>query len=266
MPVDTTLIAPVSFDAERRVDQDLPCVACDYNLRTRHEDAACPECGAAVASSVRAWLLAGHSVKYLNRLWHALLCFAVGMLLWNGLLVLVAFNFSVSVIVAVMLLIPASIFVICGAWLGLGPDADQRERLRIGVMLRRLARWGVLLGPVLFFVVKYVHDAYAISYLSRLVMFPVFYLMPASVMLGMLYLALIARRLAGRALRWTQITFAALGLLTICSLLLTDTVSTLYVFYSSMQVTMDAFHQLMITLRVTLHWALLAVSFGLVEV
>ena len=34
-----------------RVDQDLPCVSCGYNLRTLDMRAACPECGTRVFRS-----------------------------------------------------------------------------------------------------------------------------------------------------------------------------------------------------------------------
>lgn len=37
-----------------RLDRDLPCAQCRYNLRTMRTDASCPECGHAVAASIEA--------------------------------------------------------------------------------------------------------------------------------------------------------------------------------------------------------------------
>ncbi|MEO1237336.1 MAG: hypothetical protein AAFX76_11165 [Planctomycetota bacterium] len=39
---------PVRLDAEGRIDNDVHCPACDYNLRMQRVEGACPECGAAV--------------------------------------------------------------------------------------------------------------------------------------------------------------------------------------------------------------------------
>ncbi|MHC4695721.1 MAG: hypothetical protein ACYTFA_03145 [Planctomycetota bacterium] len=36
---------------DRRVDIDLPCISCNYNLRTLRVDGVCPECGEAVAET-----------------------------------------------------------------------------------------------------------------------------------------------------------------------------------------------------------------------
>jgi hypothetical protein len=38
---------------EVRVPEDLACIRCGYNLRTLREDGVCPECGDAVAESLR---------------------------------------------------------------------------------------------------------------------------------------------------------------------------------------------------------------------
>jgi len=37
------------------MDFDLPCIKCQYNLRSLARDAACPECGSSVANSVLPW-------------------------------------------------------------------------------------------------------------------------------------------------------------------------------------------------------------------
>jgi hypothetical protein len=46
----------VEYDAEGRIDQDLSCFQCDYNVRMMLADGQCPECGASVHESARiAW-------------------------------------------------------------------------------------------------------------------------------------------------------------------------------------------------------------------
>lgn len=42
----------VALDEQLRVNQDLPCGECGYNLRTMHVESSCPECGLAVARSI----------------------------------------------------------------------------------------------------------------------------------------------------------------------------------------------------------------------
>ena len=44
---------PAVDPATGRIACDLPCIGCDYNLRTLRADGRCPECGKEVAASVR---------------------------------------------------------------------------------------------------------------------------------------------------------------------------------------------------------------------
>lgn len=46
--------SPLVLDADGRIDRDLPCLECRYNLRMRTLADACPECGMAVRISARA--------------------------------------------------------------------------------------------------------------------------------------------------------------------------------------------------------------------
>jgi hypothetical protein len=54
----------VALDADGRVAEDLPCIRCEYNLRTLHEEAKCPECGTDVSLSIR-----GNWLKYSDPGW-----------------------------------------------------------------------------------------------------------------------------------------------------------------------------------------------------
>lgn len=51
-PSAPQIIAPVSTTSDDRIDTDLLCWQCQYNLRTLSRDAGCPECGYSVAESV----------------------------------------------------------------------------------------------------------------------------------------------------------------------------------------------------------------------
>ena len=52
------------FDADGRIAVDLPCVHCQYNLRTLAGDGNCPECGARVWQSTQA-----RSLRFANTEW-----------------------------------------------------------------------------------------------------------------------------------------------------------------------------------------------------
>jgi len=49
---NATRVNEFLLDEQQRVDVDLPCVGCTYNLRTCHRDANCPECGRPVVDSL----------------------------------------------------------------------------------------------------------------------------------------------------------------------------------------------------------------------
>lgn len=50
---------PAPAEAQPLVDIDLPCVGCDYNLRTQPRDGHCPECAQPVAESLSGFILQG---------------------------------------------------------------------------------------------------------------------------------------------------------------------------------------------------------------
>jgi len=80
----------ILIDDNGRIDQDLPCIACGYNLRGMTDTTMCPECGVAVGRSMR-----GDFLRFCDPRWVGQL--AKGM------------NFIVASIVATILFIPIAI-------------------------------------------------------------------------------------------------------------------------------------------------------------
>jgi hypothetical protein len=58
----------IALDEQGRVDEDADCCTCAYNLRGLAWDAACPECGTAVAESVGGHLLRYSDPEWISRL------------------------------------------------------------------------------------------------------------------------------------------------------------------------------------------------------
>lgn len=65
-------MSEIPLDASGRIDTDVQCVGCDYNLRGLDDEAVCPECGIAVDQSVR-----GDFLQFANPEW--LMSLAMGM-------------------------------------------------------------------------------------------------------------------------------------------------------------------------------------------
>ena len=61
-----------------RIDFDLPCVKCDYNLRTRPADGVCPECATPIRDSLRPDLLRFADVRWLGTIRNGM-----GIALWT---------------------------------------------------------------------------------------------------------------------------------------------------------------------------------------
>lgn len=87
---------PVRLDAEGRIDIDVHCPACDYNLRMQKVQGACPECGAAVdvverddadrlANADPAWLArVRRGTRWLHGAAVAALCGGIPGVVWGA--------------------------------------------------------------------------------------------------------------------------------------------------------------------------------------
>jgi len=205
------------YDEQRRIDQDLPCVCCDYNLRRQPAAGACPECGVVVSRSARAWLLSGLSHRQLARIRLSLLTFVIGIVLIAASVWLPRWmrleGFSQQWIGLPVLSLAAG-FLVFGGWLGLSRGQRVVEHAG-GDALRHAARFGLLVGPVLFFAlicVEQVRFPYAAPVYVRM---PLLLLTPIAMCLAVWHHALSARRIAGRRVRRVLVPFvlyAALSL------------------------------------------------------
>jgi hypothetical protein len=79
MSESRTPIPFVTYDADGRIDMDLPCRKCGYNLRTLRDDRQCPECGASIHDSARLAWLCQHDPAWLRRLATATVWIAIAM-------------------------------------------------------------------------------------------------------------------------------------------------------------------------------------------
>ncbi len=59
---------PVRLDAHGRIDVDVACAQCNYNLRMRRPGEACPECGRAIDAAVNSVPLAASDAHWLARI------------------------------------------------------------------------------------------------------------------------------------------------------------------------------------------------------
>ena len=156
-----TELRSLRLDDQGRIDQDLLCRACDYNLRGLHESADCPECSTPIARSARLDLLRFSDPSWLTRLSRGMLLIIIGRLagiiggtLLGGLIVVLPMTgvtpgtilAASTVITAIFLLI-----AVAGVWLGTTPEPGRPEPDG-RVTVRRTARWcvmaQVLSGPM----------------------------------------------------------------------------------------------------------------------
>lgn len=115
---DSALLAGTVIDPDQPLTSDLPCVACEYNLRTIAAGACCPECGAPVARSLR-----GHYLKTCDPDWVNQLARAAIQLMgaFVGVLITGLVLFTSSMVMAMMSYDPSSevlgVFILIAAGL-----------------------------------------------------------------------------------------------------------------------------------------------------
>ncbi len=153
-PADDRLL----LDANGRIDHDLTCIDCGYNLRTALPTDDCPECGKPIAESVRGDLLVLSCLSWLRKVRQGLTVYLVMIL--SVVLCFVAFTVITPFIISfyagylwiyLIFLIPMTIGL-AGVWLmttaepgSITPRREKPERMR------RLAR--------LFTVISYLWGA-----------------------------------------------------------------------------------------------------------
>ncbi len=82
----------VPLDASGRIDDDLPCRGCGFNLRMQPATGACPECGGDVAPAVHRGLLRHRDPAWLRRTLSGLthlvagIAFALGLVACVGVI------------------------------------------------------------------------------------------------------------------------------------------------------------------------------------
>jgi MFS family permease len=155
-PVNGNPTGPL--DSDGRVQMDLACVRCGYNLRTLAADGLCPECALPVARSIR-----GDLLKYADPTWVGKLTDGAEFLFMAALAPLVAapaagLGFTLSdswpAIGGVLLLIAmlAGIVTVFGAPVGFLAITAREPRISLrpeGVSARRVCRYGLLVGAVI---------------------------------------------------------------------------------------------------------------------
>ncbi len=141
--------AEVKFDAEGRVDQDLYCLKCGYNLRTLQSEGRCPECNIAVSRSVL-----GNALYNCDPKWVARLALGIAWIMW-GIVVGVGALLVLRMLseASVSLLVPGIFFygfVFIGSWLLTTPNKGGCQEPS-GISSRKLVRASLLalLGCIL---------------------------------------------------------------------------------------------------------------------
>ena len=144
--VDPTTLA--ASGSSGHVVFDLPCVRCQYNLRTLERSGRCPECGEPVELSLRAYHYAFADPVWIRKLEFggrliigALLCFVLAAFIITILAVWQPFRFAGAAwpIQGLLLLL-----LTAGAWLVTSPN-PRATRTETWHAVRRATRAGLLL-------------------------------------------------------------------------------------------------------------------------
>lgn len=132
-------MSEIPLEASGRIDTDVKCVGCDYNLRGLDGEAVCPECGVAVERSLRGEFLQFANPQWVGQLsrgmslaWLSLImAFFVGLSLASGIGVVLHSHPIATVAVGGMLLSPVGVaFAACWCFSVPEPGAKQVENSR----------------------------------------------------------------------------------------------------------------------------------------
>ena len=175
----------VEYDDDGRIDQDLPCLKCGYNLRSLLDDGQCPECGHSVYESARLAWLCQHDSVWLHKLvvatiWieFALVCFGSlpAILLWGMFVRRASVD---AILTCVAMLVAGAIAGLMGFWPGTSPCPDSRVRhLRV----RRVARFAMMAGLASFLLFASSRSSFRLLGIPRWIIRPL--LMPLLLCLG----------------------------------------------------------------------------------
>lgn len=134
------------LDAHRRIDDDVNCLSCGYNLRGLDREGRCPECGVAIGRSVH-----GNLLRYCDPGWVGRLSTGMNLIVW-GIIVGFLTNCVASNIES-----PAAIFVglmplmlyFAGIWMPTTPDPAKVSPDSSHFDLAAIARWSAVVNVAL---------------------------------------------------------------------------------------------------------------------
>ncbi|MEE8458687.1 MAG: hypothetical protein V3S08_02375 [Phycisphaerales bacterium] len=145
------------LDDQGRIDEDLLCRACDYNLRGLSETADCPECSTPVARSARPDLVRFSDPIWLTRLSRGMLLIIIGILaglvvgtligVGAAILPMVGIPYGTVRAVSGTLSAAVSLVTVVGIWLATTPEPGRPEPDG-HVTARRIARWCIMIQVV----------------------------------------------------------------------------------------------------------------------
>ena len=145
----------MKYDTDGRIDQDLPCLKCGYNLRTLLDDGQCPECGAGIMELAQMGWLCQHDPVWLRKLARSTVWIGAGMIGCILLLSLALRSWwrwsppAGGIVVAVLLLavVSGTGAGVIGFWQITEPPRDGDLR---GSRARRIARRAMTAAGLLF--------------------------------------------------------------------------------------------------------------------
>lgn len=143
------------LDAQGRIDEDVHCRSCGYNLRGLDLDSRCPECGASVGMSVYGDFLRYSDPDWVGRLSKGmdLIVYAIALAIFGGLATLLVVLASEAMwggalepVVAwvVVLYMVVAVLMLRGIWLL--TTLDPAKPLEETDVVRNVARYGLLVN------------------------------------------------------------------------------------------------------------------------